>query len=1733
MDGGAGEAGASALVRWEATLLPDARRYLDFPSALPPSATQPASDQQPVEQGTARAAAALLRETDVAYLRPLHSPAPLPPEARLAALQRQVLTADPEAFSHVAAAPTARPLSVEPRPSTREPLERPPAKKAKVAKLKRGGNKAEAEETPVEEARKLAEAFDAYVQQFLCKHEKEAEAEGSEEDEAAPVEDDGAAEAEDEDEDDRSDAQASAAKRVHQEVRRLAEEARRVSGVPAAAQQLPADTLARLLRLLRRLVEGGRDKMIEGDDTEGSARIQQVLTGMEAAIAALHIMTVPDMPPPVYNEDVMESIIELTRFHLTFNAFPFHDARLRAAHRPKLGTAGEEEDDGGGAKGNKKKKKGGGGGRRGKQAAGGLGIPAAIHALVDRAQAVLGLLADLLGLARLPGAVLLPLLRAALVSLAAEGGLSVLQAKATSLAVAAFQVDPGLRATIFDEMFAQVMPYQGGSKHAPRDFLAGEEGSVRIQMVSAAVMQMVQASMDLPAMDCVPEQLTECFKAAVGCCEYFWGLCLAKLPSARAQKSESDMDFRVLLDQLVRDLLEMASLPEWPVAAFMLLRLLAALGGERGLRHADPHACVDLLGMVAARLAADELAGQRDAGWLEAAAARAGHEGEVEEGAQALLLRYLGDQRRVGRPAAASARRFLLGRAFAEEAAALQRHEAGEEELQQLLLGYRKQAEELATLVCDSRVEPADARRLAAALTRASLGKAQAGLLAWLLESTDPARQPAPTTRAKAVKALGDVVAADTRVLAAPAVQAGVDAALQDEAISVREAAVALLGRHIAGDRELALRLFNTLARASTDAGTSVRKAAIKILWEGCMRAPGFPRATEAAKHVLMRGNDPEESVQNEVAKVFHSLWFSPRMETGEGGGAGAVQRSAGERARQLAEVATAVYEAGGKGIHLPLDVNHPLIEWRAGREISEALLEEFLRAEEAAAAPQDCTGLPFLLSLHAFAVTDVQLCMPAKDAAKFVRSLAPYLKIGGGARPGPDAQRRAAEMLLCVLSLLDGVLSQLGATGVEAAVVGELVRDLAALINRHHFVQVLASACKCLATLAQSSPAAADQLAQTASVYRGWLRAPGGNLAHLARFLFIMGQLCRYGATLLEKATLEDPITMADCLQLFVYYSNLEHGIKVAEAALAAMGALTIARPSVMVEPESRAKELMKGALQRSAPEAFKLKALANLTELLRADEESLLALQQEAGGGGAAAGAAGRKRKGEPGGAAAGTGAAVLGGGAVQVQNGEGDTLSQSSSILQDNWEAVLALATNASPADPSSAAAGAEGHGVHAGTLVRRRVLELMETVLRGGLVGPWTAVEPLCALCTDPLEEVRVRALRLLRQLADKHPRYFDAERLARGVAAAAAFHAALGAAAAGEATPQRAGAVPPAALRGLGALYAQVVQPQRALKLEFLKALLRRFRAAASLAAAGAAEADLPLLAFCATVAAGLPYRRGDEPCTLVQEINAVIATQGENVLLELRRSLEAASSPAAAGAGVCGGATATVAALAASSAAAALEAQCKASLALSMLLVLKDYLKKAYGLTAERIAAFGGAGEKRKAEERQVVAPAQAPLYLSKLDLEAPSDRDRTRAQYRVFKTLMKQDADSADYEHMLSSSARRGGGAAAAGAEAALSPDGADEDQATPDWVNAMGAAAAPTTGRGRGRGRRGGGSAGGRGRGGGSTGGRGRSRGSTAGSKKKKRKRGESSDSEDEDEDYAPTAAARKRLY
>ena len=92
--------------------------------------------------------------------------------------------------------------------------------------------------------------------------------------------------------------------------------------------------------------------------------------------------------------------------------------------------------------------------------------------------------------------------------------------------------------------------------------------------------------------------------------------------------------------------------------------------------------------------------------------------------------------------------------------------------------------------------------------------------------------------------------------------------------------------------------------------------------------------------------------------------------------------------------------------------------------------------------------------ALHALCQADVSLCMPQQDPASFARCLAPYLKISPAdlELPRPE-QRRAAERLLCILSIVSGLLGRLGRLPPEAA--HDLELDLVQLINAHHFVQV------------------------------------------------------------------------------------------------------------------------------------------------------------------------------------------------------------------------------------------------------------------------------------------------------------------------------------------------------------------------------------------------------------------------------------------------------------------------------------------------------------------------------------------------------------------------------------------------------------------------------------------------------------------------------------------------------
>eukprot|EP00955_Chlamydomonas_euryale_P070844 360874-Chlamydomonas_euryale.AAC.9 len=165
--------------------------------------------------------------------------------------------------------------------------------------------------------------------------------------------------------------------------------------------------------------------------------------------------------------------------------------------------------------------------------------------------------------------------------------------------------------------------------------------------------------------------------------------------------------------------------------------------------------------------------------------------------------------------------------------------------------------------------------------SQSAFGQAQGRILKWLMDAGGQTRTDScagvANARVKAVKAIGSAIAGDVHVLSMQDVQVwlplmcmplapsdglmrvrllhqarfvwqngtlprgcskvelkasdAVRDALNDETVMVRDAAVELVGRYISGSSDLAVAYFDIIKNASMDAGLSVRKRAVKVIY--------------------------------------------------------------------------------------------------------------------------------------------------------------------------------------------------------------------------------------------------------------------------------------------------------------------------------------------------------------------------------------------------------------------------------------------------------------------------------------------------------------------------------------------------------------------------------------------------------------------------------------------------------------------------------------------------------------------------------------------------------------------------------------------------------------------------------------------------------------------------------------------------------------------------------------
>nr|CAB3455479.1 unnamed protein product [Digitaria exilis] len=258
---------------------------------------------------------------------------------------------------------------------------------------------------------------------------------------------------------------------------------------------------------------------------------------------------------------------------------------------------------------------------------------------------------------------------------------------------------------------------------------------------------------------------------------------------------------------------------------------------------------------------------------------------------------------------------------------------------------------------------------------------------------------------------VSSIVEADPEVLGDKRVQSAVEGRFCDSAISVREAALELVGRHIASHPDVGLKYIEKVAERIKDTGVSVRKRAIKIIRDLCASNPNTD-TTHAFVEIISRVNDEESSVQDLVCKTFYELWFeeptgSHKHLVADGS---SVPMEIAKKTEQIVDMLRKMPN------HQPLitvikrnltldflpqstkaaGINSSMVASLRKRceLICKRLLERILQVEEGAANAMEIHALPYIVALQAFCIVDPTLCIPATDPSKFVVTLQPYLKI-------------------------------------------------------------------------------------------------------------------------------------------------------------------------------------------------------------------------------------------------------------------------------------------------------------------------------------------------------------------------------------------------------------------------------------------------------------------------------------------------------------------------------------------------------------------------------------------------------------------------------------------------------------------------------------------------------------------------------------------------------------------
>ncbi|XP_022348764.1 nipped-B-like protein isoform X3 [Enhydra lutris kenyoni] len=662
--------------------------------------------------------------------------------------------------------------------------------------------------------------------------------------------------------------------------------------------KLSTDKTVKVLNILEKNIQDGSKLstlLNHNNDTEDEERLwrdlimERVTKSADACLTTINIMTSPNMPKAVYIEDVIERVIQYTKFHLQNTLYPQYDPVYRL------------DPHGGGLLSSKAKR-----------AKCSTHKQRVIVMLYNKVCDIVSSLSELLEIQLLTDTTILQVSSMGITPFFVEN-VSELQLCAIKLVTAVFSRYEKHRQLILEEIFTSLARLPT-SKRSLRNFrlnssdMDGEP--MYIQMVTALVLQLIQCVVHLPSSekDSNSEEdsnkkvdqdvvITNSYETAMRTAQNFLSIFLKKCGSKQGEE-----DYRPLFENFVQDLLSTVNKPEWPAAELLLSllgRLLVHQFSNKSTEMALRVASLDYLGTVAARLRKDAVTSKMDQGSIERILKQvSGGEDEIQQ-LQKALLDYL-DENTETDPSLVFSRKFYIAQWFRdttletekamksqkdEESSEGTHHAKEVETTGQIMHRAENRKKFLRSII---KTTPSQFSTLK--MNSDTVDYDDACLIVRYLASMRPFAQSfdiyltqilrvlgenAIAVRTKAMKCLSEVVAVDPSILARLDMQRGVHGRLMDNSTSVREAAVELLGRFVLCRPQLAEQYYDMLIERILDTGISVRKRVIKILRDICIEQPTFPKITEMCVKMIRRVND-EEGIKKLVNETFQKLWFTP-----------------------------------------------------------------------------------------------------------------------------------------------------------------------------------------------------------------------------------------------------------------------------------------------------------------------------------------------------------------------------------------------------------------------------------------------------------------------------------------------------------------------------------------------------------------------------------------------------------------------------------------------------------------------------------------------------------------------------------------------------------------------------------------------------------------------------------------------------------------------------------------